>query len=387
MSKKYPRLELSPNTKAAEVIRHMQELAALDKSMNEEQLEIKVLAELAKIIQILTTLAYESSPNPETVSQVLKHLDAERILKSALTGGDIGKKRLAEVFTKAESYVDDALDAYMVNTENEVIRKKLATLKVYLRKASFDIIEGLEEARSMRGKLQQRKKRISSVLSAVSDPRYSEELYTRLITNKQELEQWTLDVKEFFVSADKDIAGVQSSFRNAYVKEWDNFIATHFMQISHQAVGTTNDYESGRNLEKKIDELLNKQLIKSTQESFKIWAEQSSSQETKSENYYSQFALSKIDIAASIEFKRTESEIELWIKIPRTIKTSSPDIRRQIAIDMGEVKHSEQVMVKLGRREGFAGDYLILSLPSTSTKELIEALEGFLARKLRKIFV
>jgi len=387
VSKKYPRLELSPNTKAAEVIRHMQELAALDKSMNEEQLEIKVLAELAKIIQILTTLAYESSPNPETVSQVLKHLDAERILKSALTGGDIGKKRLAEVFTKAESYVDDALDAYMVNTENEVIRKKLATLKVYLRKASFDIIEGLEEARSMRGKLQQRKKRISSVLSAVSDPRYSEELYTRLITNKQELEQWTLDVKEFFVSADKDIAGVQSSFRNAYVKEWDNFIATHFMQISHQAVGTTNDYESGRNLEKKIDELLNKQLIKSTQESFKIWAEQSSSQETKSENYYSQFALSKIDIAASIEFKRTESEIELWIKIPRTIKTSSPDIRRQIAIDMGEVKHSEQVMVKLGRREGFAGDYLILSLPSTSTKELIEALEGFLARKLRKIFV
>lgn len=387
MSKKYPRLELSPNTKAAEVIRHMQELAALDKSMNEEQLEIKVLAELAKIIQILTTLAYESSPNPETVSQVLKHLDAERILKSALTGGDIGKKRLAEVFTKAESYVDDALDAYMVNTENEVIRKKLAILKVYLRKASFDIIEGLEEARSMRGKLQQRKKRISSVLSAVSDPRYSEELYTRLITNKQELEQWTLDVKEFFVSADKDIAGVQSSFRNAYVKEWDNFIATHFMEISHQAVGTTNDYESGRNLEKKIDELLNKQLIKSTQESFKIWAEQSSSQEIKSENYYSQFALSKIDIAASIEFKRTESEIELWIKIPRTIKTSSPDIRRQIAIDMGEVKHSEQVMVKLGRREGFAGDYLILSLPSTSTKELIEALEGFLARKLRKIFV
>jgi hypothetical protein len=387
MSKKYPRLELSPNTKAAEVIRHMQELAALDKSMNEEQLEIKVLAELAKIIQILTTLAYESSPNPETVSQVLKHLDAERILKSALTGGDIGKKRLAEVFTKAESYVDDALDAYMVNTENEVIRKKLAILKVYLRKASFDIIEGLEEARSMRGKLQQRKKRISSVLSAVSDPRYSEELYTRLITNKQELEQWTLDVKEFFVSADKDIAGVQSSFRNAYVREWDNFIATHFMEISHQAVGTTNDYESGRNLEKKIDELLNKQLIKSTQESFKIWAEQSSSQETKSENYYSQFALSKIDIAASIEFKRTESEIELWIKIPRTIKTSSPDIRRQIAIDMGEVKNSEQVMVKLGRREGFAGDYLILSLPSTSTKELIEALEGFLARKLRKIFV
>jgi hypothetical protein len=387
VSKKYPRLELSPNTKAAEVIRHMQELAALDKSMNEEQLEIKVLAELAKIIQILTTLAYESSPNPETVSQVLKHLDAERILKSALTGGDIGKKRLAEVFTKAESYVDDALDAYMVNTENEVIRKKLAILKVYLRKASFDIIEGLEEARSMRGKLQQRKKRISSVLSAVSDPRYSEELYTRLITNKQELEQWTLDVKEFFVSADKDIAGVQSSFRNAYVKEWDNFIATHFMEISHQAVGTTNDYESGRNLEKKIDELLNKQLIKSTQESFKIWAEQSSSQEIKSENYYSQFALSKIDIAASIEFKRTESEIELWIKIPRTIKTSSPDIRRQIAIDMGEVKHSEQVMVKLGRREGFAGDYLILSLPSTSTKELIEALEGFLARKLRKIFV
>jgi hypothetical protein len=387
MSKKYPRLELSPNTKAAEVIRHMQELAALDKSMNEEQLEIKVLAELAKIIQILTTLAYESSPNPETVSQVLKHLDAERILKSALTGGDIGKKRLAEVFTKAESYVDDALDAYMVNTENEVIRKKLAILKVYLRKASFDIIEGLEEARSMRGKLQQRKKRISSVLSAVSDPRYSEELYTRSITNKQELEQWTLDVKEFFVSADKDIAGVQSSFRNAYVREWDNFIATHFMEISHQAVGTTNDYESGRNLEKKIDELLNKQLIKSTQESFKIWAEQSSSQETKSENYYSQFALSKIDIAASIEFKRTESEIELWIKIPRIIKTSSPDIRRQIAIDMGEVKHSEQVMVKLGRREGFAGDYLILSLPSTSTKELIEALEGFLARKLRKIFV
>jgi hypothetical protein len=387
MSKKYPRLELSPNTKAAEVIRHMQELAALDKSMNEEQLEIKVLAELAKIIQILTTLAYESSPNPETVSQVLKHLDAERILKSALTGGDIGKKRLAEVFTKAESYVDDALDAYMVNTENEVIRKKLAILKVYLRKASFDIIEGLEEARSMRGKLQQRKKRISSVLSAVSDPRYSEELYTRLITNKQELEQWTLDVKEFFVSADKDIAGVQSSFRNAYVREWDNFIATHFMEISHQAVGTTNDYESGRNLEKKIDELLNKQLIKSTQESFKIWAEQSSSQETKNENYYSQFALSKIDIAASIEFKRTESEIELWIKIPRTIKTSSPDIRRQIAIDMGEVKNSEQVMVKLGRREGFAGDYLILSLPSTSTKELIEALEGFLARKLRKIFV
>ena len=386
MSKKYPRLELSPNTKAAEVIRHMQELAALDKSMNEEQLEIKVLAELAKIIQILTTLAYESSPNPETVSQVLKHLDAERILKSALTGGDIGKKRLAEVFTKAESYVDDALDAYMVNTENEVIRKKLATLKVYLRKASFDIIEGLEEARSMRGKLQQRKKRVSSVLSAVSDPRYSEELYARLITNKQELEQWTLDVKEFFVSADKDIAGVQSSFRNAYVREWDNFIATHFMEISHQAVGTTNDYESGRNLEKKIDELLNKQLIKSTQESFKIWAEQSSSQETKSENYYSQLALSKIDIAASIEFKRTESEIELWIKIPRTIKTSSPDIRRQIAIDMGEVKHSEQVMVKLGRREGFAGDYLILSLPSTSTKELIEALEGFLARKLRKIF-
>ena len=387
MSKKYPRLELSPNTKAAEVIRHMQELAALDKSMNEEQLEIKVLAELAKIIQILTTLAYESSPNPETVSQVLKHLDAERILKSALTGGDIGKKRLAEVFTKAESYVDDALDAYMVNTENEVIRKKLAILKVYLRKASFDIIEGLEEARSMRGKLQQRKKRISSVLSAVSDPRYSEELYTRLITNKQELEQWTLDVKEFFVSADKDIAGVQSSFRNAYVREWDNFIATHFMEISYQAVGTTNDYESGRNLEKKIDELLNKQLIKSTQESFKIWAEQSSSQETKNENYYSQFALSKIDIAASIEFKRTESEIELWIKIPRTIKTSSPDIRRQIAIDMGEVKNSEQVMVKLGRREGFAGDYLILSLPSTSTKELIEALEGFLARKLRKIFV
>ena len=387
MSKKYPRLELSPNTKAAEVIRHMQELAALDKSMNEEQLEIKVLAELAKIIQILTTLAYESSPNPETVSQVLKHLDAERILKSALTGGDIGKKRLAEVFTKAESYVDDALDAYMVNTENEVIRKKLATLKVYLRKASFDIIEGLEEARSMRGKLQQRKKRISSVLSAVSDPRYSEELYTRLITNKQELEQWTLDVKKFFVSADKDIAGVQSSFRNAYVKEWDNFIVTHFMEISHQAVGTTNDYESGRNLEKKIDELLNKQLIRSTQESFKIWAEQSSSQETKSENYYSQFELSKIDIAASIEFKRTESEIELWIKIPRIIKTSSPDIRRQIAIDMGEVKHSEQVMVKLGRREGFAGDYLILSLPSTSTKELIEALEGFLARKLRKIFV
>ena len=180
---------------------------------------------------------------------------------------------------------------------------------------------------------------------------------------------------------------MQSSFRNAYVREWDNFIATHFMEISHQAVGTTNDYESGRNLEKKIDELLNKQLIKSTQESFKIWAEQSSSQETKSENYYSQFALSKIDIAASIEFKRTESEIELWIKIPRTIKTSSPDIRRQIAIDMGEVKHSEQVMVKLGRREGFAGDYLILSLPSTSTKELIEALEGFLARKLRKIFV
>ena len=387
MSKKYPRLDLSPNTKAAEVIHHMQELASLDKSMNEEQLETKVLAELAKIIQIITTLAYESSPNPETVSQVLKHLDAERILKSALTGGDIGKKRLAEVFTKAESYVDDALDAYVINIENEVIRKKLATLKVYLRKASFDIIEGLEEARSMRGKLQQRKKRISSVLSAVSDPRYSEELYTRLITNKQELEQWTLDVKEFFVSADKDIAGVQASFRNAYVREWDNFIATHFIEISHQAVGTTNDYESGRNLEKKIDELLNKQLIKSTQESFKIWAEQSSSQETKSENYYSQFALSKIDIAASIEFRRTESEIELWIKIPRTVKTSSTDIRRQIAIDLAEVKHSEQVMVKLGRREGFAGDYLILSLPSASTKELIEALEGFLARKLRKFFV
>ena len=382
---KTPRLVLGPKTTGQIVLLYMLDLVNRDKARREKQLQTKVQAELANILEMLKKLAYEASPNhSQAIEQILKFLGPEKILKSALTAGTIGINRVNELFAQAESFVDDAIEAWPDTKSNEKVRSDLATLKIYLRKACSDIIFGLEEARAMRVRIQQNRKRIAAILKAVSHPLYKGDLFERIINSQSELDKWVTDIKEFFLTEkSSEIVEVKDAYRGAYINAWDGFITVHFPQISHELVGTKNSYSSGYEIELKIEEILNKQLIQSTLASFKEWASTKKVQESTKKFVQSERKFSSS--ADSIEFKRVDGLIELWIEIPLSFKGALVDLRREVVINLGSLKQVSDVIVRLGRRKGQPGDFLVVATPSTTNSKWIKTLEQFVEQQIQRL--
>ena len=376
---KYGTLILGPGVSGKDLILHFRELLRHDKKKREAQINIKVQAALAEVLGALVTKAKEAVPHrAHIIDEIAVFINADRVLKSALTAGAAGRTRVEEVFLRARLYIDDFLENPMWQNESSESKEAMRALGGYMTVASRMIMDELEEVRKVKANIQQQNTRIKKILDALGDPRESEELFGRAIPDVPALAQWVRDVSNYYLNADDKITTVIKKFRPAYVKAWEEFVDEHYPFISDRPVGKATSYKSGRRFEDHLEELLSRQLLSNSMEAFQKLAFKDVKTWKKVGAQTSSTSL-KGSVPPPIEMKANATAVEILLKIPDHLVSDLARIQSEAFLDLSQITNGQDVLLTIESSKGGRTHYLVCSTTQARDREWIGKLQKFMS--------
>lgn len=384
----YPDFTLGPDTTGKTLIPRLRAMLEEDKRRREEQIEEKVRIALTEALQVLIHRAKEAVPeNPESIDQIATFLNASKILKSALTAGNVGRSRVEEVFTRARFYIED----YLTNPrwENASPESKMAirNLGDYLKVASHNIMKELDEVRSLKAAIAQQNSRVKKILDAISDPRDVQELYDRSIPNLAALAKWVADVSTYFMDADNGITRVGKTFRPSYIKAWNDFIDAHFPLVTSGVESDKSSSQSGRRFEDRLTEMLNKQLLKSSLDEFQKLAFTSDKfVNLQNKMRESSGGLTRNPSVIPVEMRASATKIEIILRIPDSQAGNLNRIQNEAFLDLNEIIGEHEASVKIDSRNAGRLHFLIISTRDVKDREWIAKLQELASEIGSKFF-
>ena len=374
---------LGPQTTGETLIPLLRAALEEDKKRREEQIEQKVRVDLTQALQALIARAKSAVPeNPESVDQIATFLNAEKVLKSALTSGPIGKARVEEVFTRARFYIEDYLRNPRWADASPESKIAIQNLGDYLHVAANNIVKELEDVRSLKAGIAQQSSRVKKILDAISDPRDVQDLYDRAIPDTAALASWVSDVATYFMKAEAAITRVGQSFRPAYIKAWQDFIETHFPTISNSQSEDRSSFQSGNRFEARLNELLQQKLLKTSLEEFqKLILTSGKFQDTKERSHVESSLSRKRQPVLPIEMRASATKVEIILRIAENQTENLNRIQNEAFLDLNEIIGDHEASVRIDSRNAGRMNLLVISTQDVKDRKWIGELQA-LAEKI-----
>ena len=381
-------LTLGPGTTGKTLIPLLRAALEEDKRRREEQIEDKVRIALTQALQTLIARAKSAVPdNPESVDQIATFLDVDKVLKSALTSGSIGKARVEQVFTRARFYIED----YLRNPrwENASTESKIAiqNLGDYLNVAANNIVNELDDVRSLKAGISQQSSRVKKILDAISDPRDVQDLYDRAIPNIAALNSWASEVSTYFMNAHTDITRVGKLFRPAYIKAWQDFIETHFPLISNSQVTGKPLLQSGNRLEARLNELLQEKLLQATMDEFQKLVLASDTLRNNQKRASKDLSKSgKIRPVIPMEMRTSAIKVEIILRIQENQSENLNRLQNEAFLDLNDIIGEHEASIKIDSKNAMRTNLLIISTRDVKDRQWIADLQGLAAKIAERIY-
>jgi hypothetical protein len=376
-------LILGPETTGKSLIPQLRAALEEDKKRREEQIEDKVRIALTQALQTLIARAKSAVPdNPESVDQIATFLNVDKVLKSALTSGSIGKARVEEVFTRARFYIEDYLRNPRWANASPESKIAIQNLGDYLHVAADKIVKELEDVRSLKAGIAQQSSRVKKILDAISDPRDIQDLYDRAIPNIAALASWVSDVGTYFMNADAEITRVGKSFRPAYIKAWQDFIETHFPLNLNAQEGETFSNQSVNRFEHRLSELLSEKLLQTSMDEFqKVVLTSGKFRNNQEQTKENSNQSGKSQPVIPMEMRASATRVEIILRIPENQTGNLNRIQNEAFLDLNDIIDEHEASIRIDSRNLGRDISLIIVTRDTSDREWISQLQK-LAEKI-----
>ena len=380
-------LRLSPDTTGRLLISKL--LAALeeDKSRREEQIEQKVRQALTQAFEVLITRAKSAVPDhPESIDEIAIFLNADKVLKSALTSGSIGRARVEEVFTRARFYIED----YLTNPrwENASPESKMAikNLGEYLKVAANNIVTELDDVRSLKAGLAQQNSRVKQVLETIRDSKHAHQLHARVIPDSDALALWVVEVSKFFRDTNDTKKELAKSFRPAYIKAWQDFIEVHFPLIGQSKSDERVSQPTGNRFEARLNELLQQKLLQTSLDEFqKLVLTSDKLRNTLQQAKMESSNLAKAQQVIPVEMVSSATKVEIILRIPENQIRNLNRIQNEAFLDLNDIIGEHEARIRIDSKNAGRMQFLVISTRDVKDRRWIADLQE-LASKIARQF-